>query len=128
MYELVVQSHFDAAHSLREYPGKCAQIHGHTWQVEVVLYGTQLDDTGMLIDFFDVKTFLNRICEQLDHRLINDHEYFKTYNPTAENLSRFFYEELASWVKQTYPHVLIRSVQIWESPKTSVRYIPDPSS
>ncbi|MDD2422239.1 MAG: 6-carboxytetrahydropterin synthase QueD [Heliobacteriaceae bacterium] len=125
MYEVIVQSHFSAAHLLRGYPGKCARIHGHTWQVEVVLYGTALDQTGMLIDFFTVKQFLGQICDELDHGLINEHPYFTQYNPTAENIARYFYEKIAGWLVAQAPGIGVRSVQMWESPRASVRYAPD---
>ncbi|MTV48642.1 6-carboxytetrahydropterin synthase QueD [Heliobacillus mobilis] len=125
MYELIVQTHFDAAHFLREYPGKCAQVHGHTWQVEVTIVGRELDKLGMLVDFVDVKRALTAICEQLDHRMINEHPCFQQTNPTAENLSRFFCEELASWLQGNHPHLRVGAVRIWESPRASVRYVPE---
>ncbi|QGG49336.1 6-carboxytetrahydropterin synthase QueD [Heliorestis convoluta] len=122
MYELIVQSHFDAAHYLRDYPGKCAQVHGHSWDVEVVLQGEQLDNLGMLVDFGIVKAELNRICDQLDHKMINEHSYFQEHNPTAENLARFFHEQLTEWVKTRYSHIIVASVEVWESPRASIRY------
>ncbi|MCW2277419.1 6-carboxytetrahydropterin synthase QueD [Heliophilum fasciatum] len=125
MYELIVQSHFDAAHFLRDYPGKCANVHGHTWQVELAVGGTQLDSLGILVDFYQLKTQLNKVCDSLDHRMINEQEPFLTQNPTAENLSRYFYESLTAWLKTAYPGNVVRYVRVWESPKASVRYIPE---
>ncbi|MBM7865318.1 6-carboxytetrahydropterin synthase QueD [Heliobacterium gestii] len=125
MYELIVQTHFDAAHFLRDYPGDCARVHGHTWQVEVTLMGRELDDLGMLIDFKEVKKAVKAICDQLDHRMINEHDYFQHRNPTAENLSCYFFHELAGWLKANHPHVRVATVRIWESPRASICYRAD---
>lgn len=96
MFQVCVQLHFDAAHFIRNYDGKCANLHGHRWNVVVCIEGEKLDDLGILIDFGDVKQAMQKSLTLLDHSLINDLPFFgaKGLNPTAENLARFLYTEL----------------------------------
>lgn len=123
MYELTVRSHFDAAHFLKNYQGKCAHIHGHTWQVEVKIRGNNLDETGMLVDFFLVKKNLRAIAGQLDHSLLNDLAFFKDINPTAENISKIIFYKMEESLKE-YP-VSVNSVTVWESPGAAATFIKD---
>ena len=67
MYEIEVKSAFEAAHYIRNYPGKCARLHGHNWTVAAIVRGNDLDDLGMLIDFKVLKGELNRVLEEFDH-------------------------------------------------------------
>ena len=69
MYELTVKSHFDAAHALRGYPGECRNLHGHTWDVEVTVGGTELDEIGIVYDFKALKDDLNGVLDDYDHAL-----------------------------------------------------------
>jgi 6-pyruvoyltetrahydropterin/6-carboxytetrahydropterin synthase len=109
---------FAAAHWLKDYPGNCSQIHGHTWKTEVTLVGDQLDELGMLVDFRDVRRVLRGIVGKFDHCLLNDIEPFDSVNPTAENLARFIYEE----VKTSFPQLRVKSVQVWESSTACAGY------
>ncbi|MEL7567943.1 MAG: 6-carboxytetrahydropterin synthase QueD [Dehalobacterium sp.] len=120
MYELTVHGHFDAAHYLKGYQGKCANIHGHTWQVEAKIRGNDLNQTGMLVDFSLIKNELKAITGQLDHVLINDLTCFRDTNPTAENISRYIYFELTKLLKKYY--VRLHSVTVWESPGAAATY------
>lgn len=124
MFELKVISHFDAAHSLRDYPGDCANLHGHTWTVEVYVEGEQLNEIGLLVDFKEVKKYTQEIVQRLDHQYINNVPEFqeKQLNPTAENLSKYIYEELAK--KMAHLQVRITKVSVWESPRACATYIP----
>ena len=72
MYKLKVIDSFSAAHNLRNYKGKCEELHGHNYKVEVVLGGLELDEDGLLIDFKDIKTSLKKILETLDHKYLNE--------------------------------------------------------
>ena len=87
-YELTVKDHFDAAHALPGYDGPCQYLHGHTWEVEVVIAGQHLDEVGMLYDFKDIKRDLHQLLENFDHRCLNDVAPFDEINPTAEHLAR----------------------------------------
>lgn len=82
MFEITVAKYIDSAHLLRGYQGKCANIHGHTWRVEVTLKGEQLNQIGLLVDFHDIKKIIKGVTEAFDHRLINDIEPFDRVNPS----------------------------------------------
>ena len=58
MFEVAVEQGFASAHALRNYKGRCENVHGHNWKVRVVIEGEKLDQTGMLVDFLDVKSLL----------------------------------------------------------------------
>jgi 6-pyruvoyltetrahydropterin/6-carboxytetrahydropterin synthase len=107
---LRVRSKFQAAHFLEGYQGKCAEIHGHTFQVEVKITTDKLDDTGIGIDFTKIKSELQEMMP--DHKLLND---VYDFNPTAENLSRYFFQEL----KTSLP---VTEVTVWESDDASATY------
>jgi len=110
---LKVRDTFQAAHFLKEYKGKCENIHGHTFQVEVQVSINELDTTGIGIDFAEIKKNLTDILP--DHTLLNN---VYSFNPTAENLSRHFYEEL----RKIYP---VKSVTVWESKDAAATYSED---
>lgn len=126
MYQIVTRFHFDSAHYLRCYNGKCSHLHGHRWEIEVCIEGSQLDEQGMLIDFGDVKSLLHPLTEQFDHSLINDHESFSEgkLNPTAENLAFYFFAEL----KKSLPlrnRCRLAWVKVYESPDSWAVYKED---
>lgn len=109
MYSIKVETHFSAAHNLRGYKGKCEDLHGHNWKVEVAVTQKRLVRTGMVMDFHDLKTKLNKVLEKLDHKYLNDVACFKKVNPTSENIARYIYDSL----KKDIP--LINSVTVWEN-------------
>jgi len=120
-YSLTVISHFDAAHYLRDYPGKCYNLHGHRWTVEVAVEGEELNDLGILVDFKDVKRVLkDEVEDYFDHYCLNDLEPFDKVNPTAENLARYIYQSIAVDIDRL--GVQLDSVTIWESPECSATY------
>lgn len=125
MFELTVRSHFDSAHFLRNYQGKCANIHGHCWQIEATVFGDQLDELGMVIDFSVIKAELRQITEELDHKLINDLPEFAEdqANPTAEQLSMYIYKRLKQGLSK-HP-ITMGWVRVWESPNAAVTYRED---
>jgi 6-pyruvoyltetrahydropterin/6-carboxytetrahydropterin synthase len=92
MFEVTVEATFSAGHYLRNYHGKCENPHGHNYRVLVTLAGESVDDSGLLLDFKQLKEILRPTVEHLDHQMINDLEPFETVNPSAENLARFFFE------------------------------------
>lgn len=121
MYELTVRAAFEAAHFIDGYDGKCARLHGHNWFVEAVVRGNELDGLGMLVDFKTIKTELNKILDDFDHRYLNELETFAKDNPTAENLARKIFERLAasnifSGATKLY------AVKVYESPNSCVTY------
>lgn len=124
MYTVKVDAAFEAAHRVDGYPGKCNRLHGHSWIVQAQVSGTELDELGMLVDFKVVKAVLNDILDMLDHRYLNELEHFSKQNPTAENLARFVFEELEKH-EALQGEAKLKSVEVWESPKTSVIYTKD---
>lgn len=121
MYDLMIRGHFDAAHALHGYPGECCKLHGHTWDIEVVVRGHELDEVGIVYDFKTLKSDLNAVLEPLDHAYLNDVPPFDTMNPTAENLSRHIFEALQAQVGDA---VRVVEVAVWESPVAKITYRP----
>jgi 6-pyruvoyltetrahydropterin/6-carboxytetrahydropterin synthase len=110
---LKIRDRFQAAHFLKEYKGKCEKMHGHTFEVEVQIKVPELDDTGIGIDFTEIKQTLTGILP--DHSLLNE---IYDFNPSAENLARHFYGAL----KKTYA---VKEVTVWESEDASATYSED---
>lgn len=121
MYELTISVNFEAAHYIKDYPGKCNRLHGHNWKVEVNIYGNKLDKLGMLVDFRDLKVTVNKIMEKLDHYCLNEIEPFCTMNPTAENIAKYIYDQLLE-TKEFDQDVNLRSIKIWESATSAATY------
>jgi 6-pyruvoyltetrahydropterin/6-carboxytetrahydropterin synthase len=129
MYLLIVRDDFSAAHRLPSSGGKCADLHGHNWKVEVRVRTEELDEAGMAIDFHDLKALTGEILEGLDHRYLNDLPAFEHQNPTAENLARYVYETLAERLRKA--PVELDQVRVWESETTAAVYrksFPPPAS
>lgn len=125
MYRLQVKSHFDAAHYIKDHPGKCSRMHGHRWEVEVVLEGGELDSMNMLIDFGEVKAALKDLLDScLDHYQLN--ESLGEANVTAEFLAKWLYDkfkaESPKWYKLEFGRVKLTRVTVWESPDCCVKY------
>lgn len=119
MYDLTVRAHFDAAHALRGYPGECRNLHGHTWDVEVVVRGERLDDVGIMYDFKTLKADIAAVLEPLDHAYLNDVPPFDEINATAENLARYLHEKLEERLGTA---VSVVEVGVWESPVAKITY------
>ena len=118
MFEVTVRDHIAAAHQLHGYNGACAMMHGHTWKIEVVVKGEQLDNIGLLTDFKILKAKLKEVIMPLDHVVLNDIPAFKGINPSTENLARHVYREFKSKVAP----LTLKHVQVWESDNASVIY------
>jgi 6-pyruvoyltetrahydropterin/6-carboxytetrahydropterin synthase len=118
MYEISVREHFDAAHALKGYRGKCERLHGHRYEVVVTLRADKLDDIGLAYDFSIIKKHLREVLSRFDHNTLNEVEPFDKINPSAENIAVKIYEELH---RMELPIV---TVQVYESPDTWVTYRP----
>ena len=121
LFELTVANYIDAAHFLRGYRVNCANIHGHTWRVEVTLQGRQLDSAGLLVDFNDIKKMIKEITAGFDHNLINAVGPFDNINPTSENLARHIYREMKKAVAPL-EGIRVLKVVVAESRDTSAAY------
>ena len=116
MYSLKAEGNFSSAHNLRQYKGRCEELHGHNWKVEVVLIQDSLDKAGMVMDFKCIKNELNTLLDKLDHKYLNNIPYFKKVNPTSENIAKYLYVALKKKILALY------SVTVWESDNSAATY------
>ena len=115
---------FSAGHALRGYRGKCENPHGHNYRVRVTLEGPQLDSIGLLVDFTQLKQTIRGVIGGLDHQFMNDLEPFRTVNPSAENLAKYFYDEVARELTALPPGARISGIIVWETDTSSAQYRP----
>ena len=123
MYEISVENHFDAAHFLRGYQGKCEALHGHRFRAVVKVSASKLDDIGIAYDFAELKQHLDHILSRFDHTCLNDVPPFDKINPSSENIAATIYSELQP--KLAGAPVSISGIEVWESPQTGIAYSPD---
>ena len=121
MYELKIITEFSAAHNLRNFRGKCEALHGHNWKVEVVLSGKNLDESGVVLDFAEVKGATSEIMSEIDHRYLNDLPFFMENNPSSENIARYIFHRLQEKIDND--RVRIRRVTAWESQDACASYL-----
>jgi 6-pyruvoyltetrahydropterin/6-carboxytetrahydropterin synthase len=126
MFEVSVEHTFAAGHALRNYKGKCENVHGHNYRIQVIVRGEELDATGMLADFVELKRLLRDICEPMDHVFLNDMPPFTELNPSAENMARYVCQRLQSELTQPNP-VEVAEVKVWETDIQSATYRPSPT-
>jgi len=102
---------FDAAHKLLNYDGPCANLHGHTYKLQIVISGP-VQKNGMVIDFIDLKKIVTeKVISKLDHKFIN--KIIK--QSTAENI--------AVWIwKQLEKNLPLYEIRLWETPTSFVIY------
>jgi len=122
MFQVSVEETFSAGHALRGYKGKCENLHGHNYRVQVTLEGPQLDAIGLLIDFTLLKHVVRNIIKRLDHQFINELEPFTNVNPSAENMAKYFYEEIASQLEGLPAGAQVKEVVIWETDTARAKY------
>jgi 6-pyruvoyltetrahydropterin/6-carboxytetrahydropterin synthase len=120
MYELKIISQFAAAHQLREFVGKCEELHGHNWKVEVYVTGNRLGKNGLLIDFALIKKQTEQVLDEMDHKFLNDLEAFKELNPSSENIARHIFESLSKELNDG--NVRVSRVTAWESDDACATY------
>ncbi len=123
MYQISVEQHFDAAHFLRGYQGKCEALHGHRFRVVTKIKASKVNDIGMAYDFTELKQHLSDILARLDHTCLNDLSPFDKINPSSENIASIIYNELKP--KLAGAPVSLSCVEVWESPQSGVAYSPD---
>jgi 6-pyruvoyltetrahydropterin/6-carboxytetrahydropterin synthase len=124
MFQVSVEETFSSGHALRGYKGKCENPHGHNYRVRVTLEGPQLDRIGLLADFTELKRVLRGIIAGLDHQFLNDLEAFKTVNPSAENLAKYFYDETDRQIGDLPEGAGITEVTVWETDTSSAQFRP----
>ncbi len=141
MYQLKSESHFDSAHFLTDYYGKCENIHGHRWRVVAYIMSETLQTEGtmrdMVCDFEVFKQTLNEITNEYDHTFLVEKDSLTNttiealenegfslkilpFRTTAENLARLFYEELCA------RDFAVCRVDVYETPLNCATYLPEP--
>ncbi len=137
MYLLKTSASFDSAHFLAGYNGKCRNIHGHRWKIEVIVNSEKLvsdgEKRGMVIDFGDLKAEVKQLADSFDHSLIYEKgslkettlkalkdEDFKLievpFRPTAECFAKHFYDILSA------KGLSVHSVSVYETPENCAVY------
>jgi 6-pyruvoyltetrahydropterin/6-carboxytetrahydropterin synthase len=122
MFEVAIDYSFSAGHALRDYKGKCENVHGHNYKVRVLVEGENVDSTGLLVDFIDLRQAVRKIVERLDHQFLNDVAPFDQLNPSAENIALYFCQELQPSVNQGGARV--QAVTVWETDTSFATYRP----
>lgn len=124
MFQVSVEETFSAGHALRGYKGKCENPHGHNYRVQVTLEGSQLDNIGLLIDFTELKHLMRDVIQRLDHQFINDLAPFTKVNPSAENMAKYFYDEIGGQLTSLTAGAHLAHVIVWETDTAMAKYQP----
>jgi 6-pyruvoyltetrahydropterin/6-carboxytetrahydropterin synthase len=123
MFELRVVTRFAAAHRLTMVGAKCENLHGHNWKIEVYVQGQSTDKGGVLVDFGVIKRHVRALMETLDHKFLNELEYFSEGTPpSSENIARYLADSLAA--RMDLPGIRVSRVTAWESDDASATYHP----
>ena len=120
MYKVTIETHFSAAHRLRQYNGECERLHGHNWNVQISIGSEKLNDLEMVIDFKDLKEKTNALMDTFDHQYLNEVPPFTELNPTTENISKYIFDRLSKVINTD--SIRISKVTVWESPTCYASY------
>lgn len=123
VYTVSAQAHYDAAHFLEHYEGKCAKVHGHRYVVEAAVQASELDEAGIAFDFVDLKKVLRELADRLDHELLNELPELAETGTSAESQARWFYQELRARLPSELADGLLYA-RIWETPNQWAQYGP----
>jgi 6-pyruvoyltetrahydropterin/6-carboxytetrahydropterin synthase len=121
MFEVTIEATFAAGHALRNYHGKCENVHGHNYRCQVTLEGAELDEVGLLVDFVELKRVVHGVVDRLDHQWLNEFPPFDVLNPSAENMARYIYQQVAEGLKVP-DGVRIALVKLWETDTAHATY------
>src|SRR3954452_433450 len=100
MFEVTIEETFAAGHALRNYRGKCENVHGHNYRCQVTVEGEQLDSTGLLVDFVELKRVVHSVLHRLDHQCLNEFPQLDVINPSIENIARYISDEISKGLVQ----------------------------
>ncbi len=123
MFELMVETHFSAAHQLRGYQGSCEKLHGHNWKVQVHVLVGKLNDIEIGIDFHELKDLTEEVLAPLDHGFLNDIFPFTEKNPSSENIAKWVYDSLKKRLLDRNVH--LSATTVWESETASATYFEE---
>jgi 6-pyruvoyltetrahydropterin/6-carboxytetrahydropterin synthase len=123
MFEVTIEETFAAGHALRNYHGKCENVHGHNYRCQVTLEGAELDSIGLLVDFVELKKVVHGVLDRMDHQWLNEFPPFDVLNPSAENMAKYIYDEVNEGLK-TRQGVKVGAIRLWETDTASATYRP----
>jgi 6-pyruvoyltetrahydropterin/6-carboxytetrahydropterin synthase len=123
MFEVTIEETFAAGHALRNYRGKCENVHGHNYRCQVTLEGAELDQIGLLVDFVELKRVVHGVLDRMDHQWLNEFPPFDVLNPSAENMARYIYEQVSEGLK-IREGVRVGLVRLWETDTANATYRP----
>ena len=120
----MIERNFSSAHQLRGYRGKCENLHGHNYKIEIYARGRELNNIGLLVDFVELKEAADELVTYLDHKNLNELEPFvEEQNPSAENVARFVLERLAAKINDEREQIY--KVRCFETPTSVATYRVD---
>ncbi len=122
MYEVTVKKTFSAAHRISDIGGKCEALHGHNFLVEVSVTAESLNEEGLLIDFRILKRWTEEVLDQLDHKFLNELEYFKKRSPSSEQIARYLYDRIDERTRKEKAHAHLSRITVWESENSCATY------
>lgn len=123
MFVVSAQAHYDSAHYLAHYEGKCRHLHGHRYVVEAAVASEELDESGIAFDFADLKRELRELADELDHTCLNDLPQFEGVETSAENQAKYFFDALKARLPDELADGLLYC-RIWETPTQWALYGP----
>ena len=121
MYTIRVEGEFATAHFLKQYHGKCENLHGHNYKVRAFVQGKILDKGGMLYDFAELRRLLKEVLGELDHTLLNENSHFTEPEPSAELIATHIFNAM----KARRPDCPLNRVEVFETPRSMAAYQPD---
>lgn len=124
MFEVTIRKSFSAAHTL-DIGGKCEDLHGHNFYVDICVAADELDNEGLVIDFRILKQWADEIIEELDHTFLNDIRHFQDQNPSSERVAEYIYDGMTE--KARSRSLKISKVTVWESNTAWATYTGDSS-
>ena len=119
MFRVTVTKSFSAAHALK-IGGKCEDLHGHNFKVDVTVEGRELSPEGLLIDFRDLKRWTVEVLGELDHKFLNELPPFAGECATSERVARFIFDRIAD--RMEGHRARIAEVTVWESDNARASY------
>jgi 6-pyruvoyltetrahydropterin/6-carboxytetrahydropterin synthase len=123
MFEVTIEETFAAGHALRNYKGKCENVHGHNYRCQVTLEGAELDSIGLLVDFVELKKVVHAVLDRMDHQWLNDFPPFDRLNPSAENMVKYIFDQVSEGLAPRQG-VRVAAVRLWETDTASATYRP----
>jgi 6-pyruvoyltetrahydropterin/6-carboxytetrahydropterin synthase len=121
MFELKIITQFAAAHRLRDFKGKCEQLHGHNWKVEVFVQAAELDSAGLVRDFGEIKAVTHEVLNGLDHHYLNELSPFQEENPSSEHIARYLFHQLS--LRLNDERAQVSKISVWESDTSCATFV-----